>query len=162
MDGDRKLLIAWHSRTGASEQMARAAAAGAGDSARLVPAADITAQMLLDASGYLFVCPENLASMSGAMKEMFDANYYPVLGRLEGRAYATIIAAGSDGEGAERQIDRICTGWRLKRVADGLIVNFNAQAPEEILAPKTVPIKTLKQCEEMGEALAEGIQLGVF
>ena len=72
---------------------------------------------LLSAAGYLFCCPENLASMTGAMKEFFDRCYYPVLGRIEGRPYAVMVAAGSDGAGAVRQIERIATGWRLKAVA---------------------------------------------
>ncbi len=163
MDAERKpLLIAWHSRTGASEAMARAAKDGAGAAGRLVRAEDVEPGDLIAAGAYLFVCPENLANMSGMMKEMFDRCYYPVLGKVEGRAYATIIAAGSDGEGAERQIDRICTGWRLKRVADSMIVNMAAQTPEEILAPKTVPEDSLASCRELGEALAEGLSLGMF
>ncbi len=162
MDEARKLLIVWHSRTGASEAMAHAAADGAGDGARLLRARDVRSQHLLDAGGYLFVCPENLASMSGEMKEMFDANYYDVLGRIEGRPYATIIAAGSDGEGAQRQVDRIAKGWRLKRVIDPKIVNFAAQTPEEIAAPKQVPAETLSECDAMGKGLVEGIRLGVF
>lgn len=140
--------------------MAKAAAETQG--AQLVRARDVTEKMLLDAGGYLWVCPENLASMSGEMKEMFDRTYYPVLGQIEGRPYATIIAAGSDGEGAQRQIDRIATGWRLKRVADRKIVNFAAQTPERILAQKHVSAEILQECREMGEGLAEGISLGVF
>lgn len=156
-----QLLIIWHSRTGASEAMARAAADGAGD-ALLLRADAVTDAALLGAGGYLFVCPENLASMSGLMKEMFDRSYYPVLGRIAGRPYATIIAAGSDGAGAERQIDRIATGWRLKRVAESLIVNFAAQTPAAIAASKFVPDKVLKQCRELGSLLAEGLRLGIF
>lgn len=154
------MLVIWHSRTGASEAMARAAAQN--DNAVMLRASEVTAEHLIAAAGYLFVCPENLGSMSGAMKEMFDAAYYPVLGKLEGRPYASIIAAGSDGEGAQRQLDRIVTGWRLKRVADPMIVNFDAQTPEAILAPKSIPDKTLKECAEMGLGLAEGLKLGIF
>lgn len=154
------LLVIWHSRTGASEQMARAAAESEG--AHLIRAQDVTPEDLLAAAAFLFVCPENLATMSGAMKEMFDANYYPVLGRLEGRAYATIIAAGSDGQGAQRQLDRIATGWRLKRVAEPMIVNFSAEKPDEILATKVVKPQILKGCRELGLSIAEGIALGVF
>lgn len=156
-----RLLIAWHSRTGASEAMAKAAAEGAED-ALLLRADAVTGDDLLAAGGYLFVCPENLASMSGLMKEMFDRTYYEVLGRVEGRPYATIIAAGSDGQGAQRQIDRIATGWRLRRVAEPVIACFAAQTPEAIAAPKHVPDKTLKQCRELGNALAEGLHLGIF
>nr|WP_207912390.1 NAD(P)H-dependent oxidoreductase [Parafrankia sp. BMG5.11] len=159
---DRTLLIVWHSRTGTARAMAVAAAHGAGETARLLSAQEVQPADLLDAGGYLFVCPENLASMSGLMKEMFDRCYYPVLGRIEGRAYATAIAAGSDGAGAQRQIDRIAIGWRLKRVADPLIVNLAAQTPEAILAPKTVLPAELDRCRELGAALAEGLALGVF
>ena len=160
MSEARTLLVIWHSRTGASEQMACAAASH--EAARLIRAQDVTSEDLLDAGGYLFVGPENLAALSGAMKEMFDANYYAVLGRIEGRPYATIIAAGSDGEGAQRQLDRIATGWRLKRVADPMIVNFAAQTPEEIWAPKQPSSEILNQCSELGLGVAEGIALGVF
>lgn len=166
------LLIIWHSRTGASRDMAKAAYAGAfsgggtgagsSGNAVLMEADAVTPDDLLGASAFLFVCPENLATMSGAMKEMFDRTYYSVLGKIEGRPFATIIAAGSDGEGAQRQIDRIAKGWRLKRVADPMIVQFDAQSPEAILALKTVPGAALGQCRELGAALAAGIRLGVF
>ncbi len=142
--------------------MARAAADGAGDKAHIMRADEVDADDLLAASGYLFICPENLASMSGLMKEMFDRNYYPVLGCIEGRPYATAIAAGSDGEGAQRQIDRIATGWRLRRVADPIIVNCSAQTPETIMAPKELDENSLMLCRELGQSLAEGIALGVF
>ena len=154
------LLVIWHSRTGASQAMAEAAAAHS--RACLMKAQDVTADQLLDAAGYLFVCPENLGALSGAMKEMFDANYYPVLGHIEGRPYASIIAAGSDGEGAQRQLDRIATGWRLRRVAEPKIVNFAAQTPEAILSPKIPSDKVLAECTELGEAMVEGLLSGVF
>jgi multimeric flavodoxin WrbA len=142
--------------------MAQAAAEGAGTAALLVAAGDASSEMLLAADGYIFCCPENLGSMSGLMKEMFDRAYYPLLGQIEGRPYATLIAAGSDGEGATRQIDRIVTGWRLRRVAAPCIVNLAAQTPEAITAPKDVPAKALNQSREIGAALAEGLRLGVF
>lgn len=159
----RPVVILWHSRTGAAEALARAACAGAGaHAARLVPAAEAGPADLLEAGACLFVCPENLGSMSGVMKDLFDRCYYPLLGRIEGRAYATIIAAGSDGTGAQAQIDRIVTGWRLRRVAEPLIVNLGAQTPEAILAPKQVPQVALGQAEALGAALAEGLALGIF
>ncbi|WP_257546517.1 flavodoxin family protein [Sphingopyxis sp. DBS4] len=156
-----KLLVIWHSRTGGSHALAEAAVAGAKD-ASLVAADDVTPDCLLKAGGYLFVGPENLAALSGAMKEMFDRCYYPCLGRIEGRPYATIICAGSDGENAQRQLDRIATGWRLRRVADPVIVNTAAQTPEAILAPKTIPADRLAEARGLGAALAEGLAAGIF
>lgn len=144
--------------------MAEAAVAGARATGEAVLLAAETAQpeAMQAASGYLFACPENLATMSGAMKEFFDRCYYPLLGRIEGRAYATLIAAGSDGSGAQAQIDRIATGWRLRRVAEPLIAVLGAQTPEAIMATKHVDAAMLARCHEMGQALAEGLALGVF
>lgn len=142
--------------------MAEAALAGASDAGRLIAAEAATPDLLLAARGYLFVCPENLGGLTGMMKEMFDRCYYPLLGRVEGRSYATAIAAGSDGTGAQRQIDRIVTGWRLRRVAEPLIVNLAAQTPEAILAGKVVNQESLGLCHDLGAAVAEGIGLGIF
>lgn len=156
------LAIIWHSRTGASAALATAAGQGAGEHGRLIPAEQVQAADLLAAAGYLFIAPENLGALSGAMKELFDRCYYPVLGQLEGRPYATIIAAGSDGRGAQAQLDRIVTGWRLRRVAEPLIVNLAAQTSAEILALKQVPPDQLAAASALGEALATGLALGVF
>jgi multimeric flavodoxin WrbA len=158
------LLIVWHSRTGAARAMAEAAwegARGEGE-ARLIRADDAQPDDLLAAQGYIFACPENLASMSGAMKEFFDRCYYPLLGRIEGRAYATLIAAGSDGSGAQRQLDRIATGWRLRRIAGPLIVNTAAQTPEAIVAPKVLGVGDLARCRELGQGVGAGLAMGAF
>ena len=158
------LLIVWHSRTGAARAMAEAAwqgARGEGE-ARLLAADDAGADDMLAAQGYIFACPENLATMSGAMKEFFDRCYYPLLGRIEGRAYATLIAAGSDGSGAQRQIDRIATGWRLRRIAEAVIVNTAAQTAKAILAPKAVAAAELERCRALGQAIAAGLTMGAF
>lgn len=156
------LAIIWHSRTGASEAMAHAIADGAGGIAALVRAQDAEPETLIAAAGIVFVCPENLGSLSGIMKDMFDRTYYPVLGKIEGRAYATAIAAGSAGQGAEGQIDRIVTGWRLRRISGSLIVNLDAQSPESILALKSVSEEDLERCRDLGKAFAEGIRLGIY
>ena len=57
---------------------------------------------------------------------------------------------------AARQIERIATGWRLRKVAESRIVCTHAQTPEAILAPKTIIPADLKACEELGEALGQG------
>ena len=56
-----------------------------------------------------------------------------------------LICAGSDGRNAARQVERIATGWRLKAVADPLIVCTHAQTPETILAPKIIGRDDLKR-----------------
>ncbi|KCZ91254.1 hypothetical protein HJA_01910 [Hyphomonas jannaschiana VP2] len=159
-----QLLIVYHSRTGGTRQMAEAALAAAQEEADavLMRAEEASPEDLMAADGYLFAGPENLAALSGAMKEFFDRCYYPVLGRIEGRSYALMICAGSDGEGAARQAARIAKGWRLREVQPPLIVNTSAQTPEEILAEKTIPEAELEKCRDLGAALGAGLKMGVF
>lgn len=158
------LAVIWHSRTGTARAMAEAAAGGAEaeGACRLIEAEFAVPEDLLEAAGYLFCCPENLGSMTGEMKAFFDRCYYPLLGRIEGRAYSAMVAAGTDGSGAERQLDRIVTGWRLRRTAATLIVKTGAQTPEEILGTKRVPEALLQDCRNLGRAMAAGLALGVF
>ena len=107
----KRLLIVWHSHTGGSRQMAEAAAGAArgedGVEGGLQQAQATQPADVLAADGYLFVTPENLAGMAGLMKDFFDRVYYPVLDRLNGRPYAAMICAGSDGSGAARQSSRL-------------------------------------------------------
>lgn len=162
----KHLLIVWYSMTGGSAQMAEAVGRGARTepAVRTVSrrASEAGADDLLGSDAYVFVTPENLASMAGAMKDFFDRTYYAALGRIEGRRYATLVCAGSDGSGAVRQIARICTGWRLQPAAEPIVVCTHAQTPEAILAPKHVPAPDLARCEELGAALAAGLAIGVF
>lgn len=162
----KTLLIVYHTHTGGTLQMARAAAGAAGAEAgiavRLSKAVETTADDVLAADGFIFATPENLAGMAGMLKDLFDRTYYAALDRVNGRPYATLICAGSDGAGAARQIERIATGWRLKPVAPPLIVCTHAQTPQAILAPKHIAADELARCTELGGAIAAGLALGIF
>jgi multimeric flavodoxin WrbA len=162
----KRLLVVYHSMTGGTEQMARAAAAAAADE----PAVQVVLQRavetlpddVLAADGYLFATPENLAAVAGLMKDFFDRCYYAALERIEGRPYALLVCAGSDGQNAVRQVERIATGWRLREVVPAFIVCTHAQTPERILAPKTIGEDDLARCREIGAGLAAGLALGVY
>lgn len=159
------LLIVWHSRTGAARQLAQAAQDGAlevireldaQESLRVVlrTADDTTIDDVLDADAYMFCAPENLGTLSGAMKEFFDRSYYGALDRIEGRPYAVAVAAGSDGSGAVRQLERICTGWRLRAVAPPYIAHTDAQTPEAILKEKVLDEAQRAEARTLGGTLA--------
>jgi multimeric flavodoxin WrbA len=162
----KTLLIVFHTMTGGAGQMAHAVERGASSEpnvkVRLLRAAEAHGSDVVQADGYVFVTPENLASMAGMMKDFFDRTYYAALDRIAGRPYATLICAGSDGTNAVRQIERICNGWRLKCVCEPIIVCTHAQTPEAILAPKTIAENELRRCEETGAAMAAGLALGIF
>jgi len=140
-----------------------------------VRAADASVADLQRADGYLFCAPENLASASGEMLEFFHRTYYHMFAPgdtcsggggdgargeeaslLLGRPYALAIAAGSDGSGAARQLERIALGWRLRPVAPTLINVGNAeQTRSEILRPdKACGADAAARCEELGGLVA--------
>lgn len=165
----KTLLIVYHTHTGGSLQMAQAVQAGARTAAqraaldvRLLHASAAGPADVLAADGLAFVTPEHLAAMSGMMKDFFDRCYYSALDRLNGRPYACMVCAGSDGQQAAAQIARIATGWRLKAVAAPLIICTQAQTPEAILAPKQLPASDVVQCHELGAALGSGLVMGIF
>ena len=146
--------------------MAQAAASGAESEPdvyiKFIHAAEAGPDELMESDGYIFATPENLAMMSGMMKDFFDRTYYAVLDLIAGRPYAILICAGSDGENAARQIQRIAAGWRLKAVAEPIIVCTHAQTPEAILAPKEIGEFDLQRCEEIGATLSAGLTLGIY
>ena len=146
--------------------MAEAAAAGAraveGVAVVLKRAEEAGADDVTSADGFIFATPENLAAMSGMLKDFFDRTYYAALERLNGRPYLLLICAGSDGRSAAQQIVRIATGWRLKAVAEPFIVCTHATVPDQILKPKTLAAQDLRTCGELGETLASGLSLGIF
>jgi multimeric flavodoxin WrbA len=162
----KKLLIVFHSMTGGTFQMAQAAAKGAHSepdvAVNMMHAGEAGANELLEGDGYIFATPENLAMMSGVMKDFFDRTYYPALDRIVGRPYTILICAGSDGENAARQIQRIATGWRLKAIAEPIIVCTHAQTPDAILARKEIGAFDLQRCEEIGATMAAGLALGIY
>ena len=162
----KQLLIIWHSQTGGSKALAQAAADGAATfdliAAKLLCADAAQSAQMLQSDAYLFVFPENLAAISGVMKAFFDRCYYPCLGKIEGRPFAIIVCAGSDGSNAARQAERIATGWRLKKVADPLIVCTNAQTEAAILGPKTISPDDLRKAFDTGAHIAAGVALGIF
>lgn len=162
----KTLLVVYHSMTGGTRQMADALAAGAEHepavTVRLLSAAAAQATDVVEASGYVFATPENLAAMSGLMKDFFDRCYYPALDRISGRPYLALICAGSDGSNASRQIARIATGWRLRAIAEPLIVCTQAQTTEAIQAPKTIDAADLAHCRKLGTQFATGIAMGIY
>lgn len=172
MSSDTKcLLIVWHSRTSTSEQAAKVAAKAALSTIKELlaleadnnspnqyevlvrKASEVSLEELLRAQAYLFCAPENLASLSGQMKEFFDHYYYDLLGQIQGRYYSAIIAAGTDGAGALKQLQRICTGWRLNQAVPAIILNTASATAEEIRAQKQLSPEQIVQAEEIGGTL---------
>ena len=156
MPSARHLLIVYHTQTGHTEAMARAVARGArhpdagGVEVRLRRAVDAGLTDLLWADAVVFGTPENFGQLSGGMKDFLDRTFYPAQGRIEGLAYAVFVSAGNDGRGALEGLRRIARGYPLREVC------------EPIIARGRFADDLLGRCEEMGLALAAGLEAGIY
>eukprot|EP00658_Telonema_sp_P-2_P054854 TRINITY_DN43622_c0_g2_i1.p1 TRINITY_DN43622_c0_g2~~TRINITY_DN43622_c0_g2_i1.p1 ORF type:complete len:204 (+),score=44.29 TRINITY_DN43622_c0_g2_i1:174-785(+) len=173
-----RLLVVWHSRTGFAERMSEAVMGGArvaseqmggGLTVERVRAREVTPVQMLESRGFVFVSPENLAAISGEMKEFFDTMYYQMLredgtSHLLGRPYGIAVGAGSDGHGAASQMARICTGWRLQPVVAHPVICCNGlvQSQANIMATgkgELLSEADRARCEELGGTVAASILL---
>ena len=150
----KHLLIVYHSRSGHTRQMADAVVTGARQvdgihivvrDAQTASVADVRA-----ADGILLGTPENFGYMSGAIKMFFENIYDECLDHTQGLPYALFIRAGNDGNGALTSVRRIVTGLRWREIADPLVIAGEFDAAR------------LAECEELGMAMAAGIEAGVF
>jgi multimeric flavodoxin WrbA len=152
----KHLLIVYHSQTGHTQAMAEAVLRGArsqdidGVEARILRAGDAGPEDLLWADALILGTPENFGYMSGAMKDFLDRTYYPCEGKVESLPYAIFISAGNDGSGALGSILRIARGYPLRAVQ------------EPIIARGDTTDAVLASCEELGMAMAAGLEMGVF
>lgn len=149
-----RLLIVYHSQSGNTEQLAKAAFLGAQRAEdceiRLKRAFDSGLDDLLWCSGLLLCSPENFGYMAGAMKDFFDRTYYPAEPYELNRPYGLLVSAGNDGSGAVREMDRILKGYPMKK------------ALPDLIAQGEISKAHLEQAEENGEAFAAGLGMGIF
>jgi len=156
MPKPKHLLIVYHSQSGSTDRMADAVIRGVRHAdidnveVRVCDALAATEDDVLWADGYLFGTPENFGYMSGALKYFFDRIYYPCVDKIDGRPYALFIRAGNDGSGALTSIARILAGLAIREVQ------------EPVLLVGDFTDQQLRQCEELGMAMAAGLDAGIF
>ena len=151
----RCLLLVYHSMTGKNERMAEAVSKGARHpdirvNLRCLPALDAGADDLRWADGIIFGTPENFGYMSGGLKMFFDRTFYEVENEVQGKPYAIFVGTGNDGTGAISAIRRICNGYNFREVQEPILVRGELK-PESIDA-----------CEQLGMAMAAGLEAGIY
>ena len=150
------ILVVYHSQTGHTQKMAQAVAEGAGSietaEAVLKQAGDATLKDLLRCDGLAIGTPENFGYMSGMIKDFFDRTYAEARRKKEifKKPYVVFISAGNDGTGASSQIDRICRGYPFRKVS------------EPVISKGDVTPEDLKKCNELGQLIAAGCEMGIF
>jgi multimeric flavodoxin WrbA len=152
----KTILIIYHSQGGTTERMAHAVADGAaeieGACAVVKRAGQATLDDLLCCDGLVIGSPEYFGYMAGAVKDFFDRTYEAAHAdsRVFRRAYAIFIHAGNDGTGALASIERICRGYKFRKVYEPLIVCGD------------VIDVVLAKCVEMGQTIAAGCVEGIY
>ena len=153
---DKLILIIFHSQTGNTEKLARAVAQGVDETAHaratLKRAVDTVSRDLKNCSAVVICSPEYFGYMAGAVKDFFDRTYEELKddATVYKKPFSVVISAGNDGSGALSHIERICRGYRLKKVQNPILCK--GKVTEEMLV----------RCFELGSTIAEGINAGIF
>jgi multimeric flavodoxin WrbA len=171
----KRITVIHHSASGGTRTLVQAFCEGArscDEVVTLTRSADVCGREdLLASDALVFASPENFGYMAGSMKAMFDRLFYRCMADtgaqgggvdslLAGRAYAVLICAGNDGTGALQSIDRIVTGWRMKRAHPGLIAR---RVDGEAGSSKgSIATSDLEAARELGLALATGLAIGAL
>jgi multimeric flavodoxin WrbA len=150
----KTILIVYHSQSGASARLARSALIGAGSESgvrgRLRRAWDSGIADLRHADGLILVAAENSGTVAGGMKDYLDRVFYPAIDDARVIPYALVLSAGNDGRGARRQLERILSGIPFTRATESIILRGEVTSAH------------LRASEELGQAFAAGLAMGIF
>lgn len=152
----KQLLIVAHAPSPNTRRLVEAVLEGArhpdieGVTTRWIPPLEAQPEDVLQADAILLGTTENLGYMSGALKDFFDRCYYPVLEEKQGLPCCLYIRAGRDGTGTRRAVESIVTGLRWSWVQEP--ITFRGEWQEAFI----------DQAQEIGQAMAAGLDSGVF
>jgi len=171
----RHILVVHHSASGGTRQLVTAFCelARNTDSVRVMTrsASIASAADVRNADALIIATPENFGYMAGSVKEFFDRVFYACMADttalgggthsvLAGRPYSVLVCAGNDGTGAMQSVDRIVTGWRMRKAHPGVIarrVGGEAGSARGVLREED-----LAASRELGQLFAEGLALGAL
>lgn len=151
----RNLLIVAHSPSPNTCRLRDAAERGARHEAIEAVSVTVRAPLetgpddVLGCDGILLGTPENLGTMSGALKDFFDRSYYPLLDECRGLPCALYVRAGHDGTGTCRAVETIVAG-----------LGWQWAQPPLVLRGEWQP-SFVDQVEELGLYLAAAMDAGI-
>jgi multimeric flavodoxin WrbA len=171
----RRILVVHHSASGGTRQLVTSFCEGAsatdGVAVSTRSASIASALDVQSAEALIVATPENFGYMAGSIKEFLDRVFYAcmtdttplgggVQSILAGRPYSVLVCAGNDGTGAMVSVDRIITGWRMRKVHPGVIARrIGGEAGS---SRGDLREEDLVACRELGQLFAEGMAMGAL
>jgi flavorubredoxin len=150
----KNILVMYHSQGGTMKLMAQRLAKGVAKEKNITltfkKAVDAGLDDLLKCNGIAIGSPEYFGTMSGMIKDFFDRTYGAAQEKTIGLPFIVFVCAGNDGRGAIAQIERIAAGYKWKKVQEHIRVVGH---PSE---------HDLSALEDLGQALAAGVDFGIF
>ena len=171
----RHILVVHHSASGGTRALVSAFCEGAsatdGVSVSTRSASVVTASEVRNADALIIATPETFGYMAGTIKAFFDRVFYACMADttalgggtqslLAGRPYSVLVCAGNDGAGAMLSVDRIVTGWRLRKAHPGIIARrIDGEAGS---SRGDLRHDDISACHELGQLFAEGLAIGAL
>ena len=171
----RSILIVHHSASGGTRSLVTAFCEGvsATDGVGVTTRSALVARApeVRNADALIVATPENFGYMAGSVKEFFDRVFYACMADttaqgggiesvLAGRPYSVLVCAGNDGSGAMQSVDRIITGWRMRKAHPGVIAR--RVGGEAGSSKGELREEDLTACRELGQLFAEGLLMGAL
>lgn len=149
-----KVIVVYHSRTGNTEKMAFAIAAGAkqveGVEVTVKKADETSLEDLLNADGIIMGAPTYYGQMSAKLKTLIDESV-KIHGKLEGKVGAAFTSSGGTASGAETTLLSIIQTM----LVHGMIVQGRASDKHYGAAAVGSPNeKELGSCRTLGKRVA--------
>lgn len=151
-----RLLIVSHAPSPNTRRLNESVLRGAREASIVGVAVDLRSPFdtgpdeVLAADAVILGTTENFGYMNGSLKDFFERIYYPCIEHTGGMPYALFVKGGLDGTGARNSVERIVAGLKWRQVQEPLVMTGAFR--EAWLAP----------LEELGTAMAAGLEAGIF
>ena len=144
----KTVLVVYHSQGGNTEAAAQAVAEGVQSVEGVKPilkrALDADADDLTSCDAVCFGTPDYFSYMAGILKDFFDRTFYPTQGQLGDKVCAVFVTHGGGGRASE-SVETICRSFRLKQVAETVLVKGGPDEAAEV------------RLRELGATLAKAV-----
>ncbi len=132
----------------------------------VVTADQCRADTLSSADGIIFATPENFGSMSGAMKSVFDRNYYEWSGQKLALPCAFWVAASTDGQNTAIQLEKLCKAVGFKMIVEPVIFKgrLSDHWSQSISSDRLTNnrIKATEQAQLLSEGFYTALEMGLY